>query len=209
MFPVGQKWIILSPWEAQPPKDRLPLIIKKGAFGSGEHETTMSCLEELEKLEDLRDKKVLELGCGTGILALAAAKLGAREVVAVDIDPKAVKLSRENAQLNGQAVDVIQGSLGDAPGRFHLIMANIHGDILMDMAPKMVKKLLPGGYLLLSGVAYHENYQVLLTYKGLGMKTLKNRFLEEYTTLLMKKSSIPVRSNRTCKTAWCSCPFPL
>lgn len=187
MFTVGQKWIILSPRETPPPKNRLPLIIKRGAFGSGEHETTLSCLEELEELKDLKDKKVLDLGCGTGILALAAAKLGAQEVVAMDIDPKAVRLSQENARLNSQTIHTIQGSIGEAPGRFHLIMANIHGDILMNLAPQIVKRILPGGYLLLSGVAYHENYQVLLTYGRLGMKTLKNRFLEEYTTLLMEK----------------------
>lgn len=187
MFSVGQKWIILSPGETPPLKGQLPLIIKKGAFGSGEHETTKSCLEELEKLKDLKGKRVLDLGCGTGILALAAAKLGAQEVMAVDIDPTAVELSRKNARLNRQAINVIQGSLGEVSGRFHLIMANIHGDILMNLAPQLVERLLPGGYLLLSGVAYHENYQVLLTYGRLGIKTLKNRFLEEYTTLLMEK----------------------
>ena len=187
MFTAGQRWILLSPGESLPPGNRLPLIIKRGAFGSGEHETTLSCLEKLEELKDLKDKRILDLGCGTGILALAAVKLGGQEVVAVDISPEAIKVCEENARINGLPLITCQGSIGETRGRFHLIMANIHGDILINMAPQIVERILPGGYLLLSGVAYHENYQVLLTYGKLGMKTLKNRFLEEYTTLLMEK----------------------
>lgn len=187
MILAGKRLVIISPKEP-PLEGRIPLIIQRGAFGSGEHETTLSCLEELENLAPLDGARVLDLGCGTGILAIAAALLGANPVTAVDIDPKAVEVTQENTRLNGIKMDIRLGSIEAAPGPFHLIMANIHGDILMALAPQMVGKLLPGGTLLLSGVAFHENYQVLLTFQSLGCQLLKNRFMEEYTTLLLERS---------------------
>ncbi len=187
MLIIGRTWAVLSPGE-NPPQGRTPLLVRKGAFGSGEHETTLSCLEELEALGDLQGRRVLDLGCGTGILAMAAALQGASSVVAVDIDPRAVAVTRENARLNGLSLEIHLGSLEKAPGSFHLIMANIQGDILMDLARDMVEKLLPGGTLLLSGVVFHENYQVLLTFQHLGCHLKKNRFMEEYTTLVMEKT---------------------
>ncbi len=187
MILVGEKLAILSA-EDTPPVGRIPLTIHRGAFGSGEHETTLSCLEELEHLTPLKGTRVLDLGCGTGILAIAAARMGAAMVVAVDIDPRAVEVTRRNAQTNTVEIDVRLGSIDAVPGSFHLIMANIHGDILMTLAIQMVEKLLPGGILLLSGIAFHENYQVLLTFQSLGCRFLKNRFMEEYTTLVMEKN---------------------
>ena len=188
MLPIGKTWAVIAPGE-RPPRDRIPLVIKRGAFGSGEHETTFTCLEELEAMGNLKGKRVLDLGCGTGILAIAAALLGAKPVVAVDIDPRAVEVTRENARLNNANLEVYQGSLDKARGSFHLIMANVQGDILMDLARDMVSRLSPRGTLLLSGVAFHENYQVLLTFRQLGCRLKKNRFLEEYTTLVMEKTS--------------------
>ncbi len=190
MLLIGRRWAVISPGET-PPRDRTPLVIQRGAFGSGEHETTLTCLEELEGMGNLMGKRVLDLGCGTGILAIAAALKGAHPVVAVDIDPRAVEVTRKNARLNNLELEIGLGSIEKAPGPFHLIMANIQGDILMDLAPVMVTRLSPGGTLLLSGVAFHENYQVLVTFKHLGCRLLKNRFMEEYTTLVMEKIPSP------------------
>ncbi len=188
MLLIGKTWVVIAPGE-EPPRGRIPLVIKRGAFGSGEHETTLTCLEELEAMGKLEGKRVLDLGCGTGILAIAAALLGAQPVVAVDIDPRAVEVTRENARLNNATLEVHPGSLDKAQGPFHLIMANIQGDILMNLAWDMVTRLTPRGTLLLSGVAFHENYQVLLTFQQLGCRLKKNRFMEEYTTLVMEKTS--------------------
>ncbi len=186
MLPIGKSWAVVAPGEAPPP-NRRPLVIQRGAFGSGEHETTLTCLEELENLDNLEGKRVLDLGCGTGILAIAAALLGAKPVVAVDIDHRAVEITSKNARLNGVDLEVKLGSVDKAQGPFHLIMANIQGDILMDLAREMMERLAPGGTLLLSGVAFHENYQVLLTFQYLGCRMVKNRFMEEYTTLVLEK----------------------
>ncbi len=185
MFTIGERWLILSPEEHVSVGGRLPLILERGAFGSGEHETTISCLEELEELNGLEGAKVLDLGCGTGILALAASKLGASSVVAVDIDQGAVETCRKNARLNDIPLEIKQGSIDAAHGSFDFVMANIQGDILMQLAPQILERLAPGGCLLLSGVAFHENYQVLLAFCELGAQLVRNRFMEEYTTLVM------------------------
>jgi ribosomal protein L11 methyltransferase len=185
VFIIGRSWLVLSPEERVSAEYRLPLVIDRGAFGSGEHETTVSCLEELEGLDGVEGTRVLDLGCGTGILALAASKMGASSVVAVDIDRGAVETCRENARLNAAGIEIVQGSIDAVRGRFNLIMANIHGDVLIQLAPLIVERLVSGGYALLSGVAFHENYQVLLTFSELGAQLVKNRFMEEYTTLIM------------------------
>ena len=123
------------------------------AFGTGQHPTTAMCLCALE--EFISDRAaVLDLGCGSGILALAAAKLGASRVVAIDNDPQAVKATTENAQAN-EAADVIEvreGTLDAISGEtFDLIVANISGLTLARMAPDLAEALNAGGRLILSG----------------------------------------------------------
>jgi ribosomal protein L11 methyltransferase len=123
------------------------------AFGTGQHPTTAMCLRALEKLVR-PGVRVLDLGCGTGILAIAAAKLGAASVVAVDIDPNAVRAARENAAANGvaDAVDVREGTLDALDGEsFDIIVANISGLTLERLAPELARRLAPSGALVTSG----------------------------------------------------------
>src|SRR5919108_639714 len=102
-FTVGG-FVIIPEGESAPPGEGIPLVLgKKGAFGSGEHETTASCLEELERLPGVEGMRCLDLGSGTGILAIAAVRLGARSVVAADIDPAAAASCADNARLNGMS----------------------------------------------------------------------------------------------------------
>lgn len=188
---AGKKLIILSSEEVEDAEDRIPILLGPGrAFGSGDHETTRSCLEELENFPSDLMKKVLDLGCGTGILAIAAVKLGAQSVTAIDPNPFAVETTTANVKLNGigKRINVLQGELNDLRGeRFDLIMANLYGDVLQDLIHEIPLYLNPGGYLLLSGIHYDYHYELKTGFIEMGLKLLKNRMLEEYTTLIFIK----------------------
>ena len=122
------------------------------AFGTGQHPTTAMCLRVLED-HVRKGTDVLDLGCGSGILAIAAAKLGAKQVVAIDVDPNAVRAARENAAANGVAnvIEVREGTLVGEAGRFDVIVANISGLTLERLAVDLVGSLAPGGSLITSG----------------------------------------------------------
>ncbi|MDP2948518.1 MAG: 50S ribosomal protein L11 methyltransferase [Chloroflexota bacterium] len=123
------------------------------AFGTGQHPTTLMCLCALEELVR-PGMSVLDLGSGSGILALAAARLGAASVLALDTDPQAVEIARENARINGleAVVRVEEGSLGEAQGAtFDLLVANISASAIVDLAVAMAAALKPGGVLIAGG----------------------------------------------------------
>ena len=171
--------------------DRIDLVMAPGAFGSGEHETSASCLELLETLPEPEGARVLDLGSGTGILAIAALKLGARSALCVDIDPAAVRTCKLNCEINGVAdrVEHACGTIEQVPGEpFELVLANLHGDILLQVAEVLVAKARPGGALLLSGIVHEDNFEVRRRYRGLGCTLLKNRMLEEFTTVLLRRA---------------------
>lgn len=128
------------------------------AFGTGNHETTRLCCERLATLAEKHGTsgRVIDAGCGSGILALSAARLGFRQVAAFDNDPEAVRVSRENAVLNGLdgAVDFFTGDLvsGLAGREAELVLANIQADVLMKFAPQLLAAVAQGGLLVLSGI---------------------------------------------------------
>ena len=139
-------------WEAEHPVHELPLgikIIPHCAFGAGYHETT-SLLINMLLSAHLTDKIVLDHGTGTGVLAIFAKHLGAKEVIAVDIDEKSVENAKENAALNGETIDV---RLGDTvpEGQYDLILANIHRNVLLANMSAYAAHLTPNGELWLSG----------------------------------------------------------
>ena len=140
-------------WEAEHPVQELPLgvkIVPHCAFGAGHHETTAMMIDALLET-DLQGLRVLDHGTGTGVLAIFAKRRGASEVLAVDIDEKSVENARENAALNSVEIDVRLGSTVPEEGRFDLIMANIHRNILLANMPSYAAHLNPGGQLWLSG----------------------------------------------------------
>ncbi len=149
---VGRRFRILPPWE-QRQQDRLNIIIDPAmAFGTGHHETTRSCLILLERYTDAQGK-FLDLGTGTGILAIAASLLGFRTVIAVDTDPLAVEATRHNAALNGiDTIDVRQGSLAGLSGTFACVAANLVSGVLVQLMPELFRVTAPGGICLLSGI---------------------------------------------------------
>jgi len=190
-FEVGKKLVIIRSNESSDSDERIPLVLGPGrAFGSGEHETTRSCLEELENMPWTSIKSVLDLGCGTGILAVAAVKLGARSVTAVDPNPFAVETAATNVKLNSAEdnIEILQGELKDLKGkRYDLIMANLYGDVLLELVTDLPLVLNSGGYLVLSGVHYEYHYELKTGFVEMGLTLLKNRMLDEYTTLIFKK----------------------
>jgi len=188
---IGHRFIILQPSEAIDSDERIPITLGPGkAFGSGEHETTRSCLEEMESIPVFPGAKVLDLGCGTGILSIAAAKMGAHSVMALDPDPDAIKTTTANIALN-KVENIVLPQLGELGTvkheRFDLILANLYGDILLKLVPDLPLCLNPGGYLLLSGIQYEYAFELKTGIMKAGLKILKSSYLEEFCTLLFKK----------------------
>ena len=173
--------------------ERIPIRLGPGlAFGSGEHETTRSCLEEMENIPVFSVAKVLDIGCGTGILSIAAAKLGARSVVALDPEPEAIEATINNIKLNRveKKISILQGEVQMVRGeRFNLIVANLYGDVLLTLASEIPPLLETGGYTLLSGIAFEYTYEVKTKLVKAGCELLKSMFLEEYCTLLFQKKA--------------------
>ncbi|MDA8429644.1 MAG: 50S ribosomal protein L11 methyltransferase [Geobacteraceae bacterium] len=157
---IGRRLLIVPSWEEpQPHPDDIVLRLDPGmAFGTGGHETTRLCLELLEQIMDnmptLLSPAVLDLGTGSGILAMAAVQLGAARVCAVDIDPLAVEVARENLAINGlsEQVECSTTPLESLNGCFDVILANILAEELVRLAPSLSERLAPGGSLVLSGI---------------------------------------------------------
>jgi ribosomal protein L11 methyltransferase len=158
----GEHVVVVPSWRAYEaaPGEVVVRLDPGMAFGTGQHETTRMCMEALECAVQ-RGARVLDAGCGSGILSLVAAKLGAAEVIAVDIDDVCVRVTDENALANGvdAIVQVRRGSLGaawpfDLPAshRFDVVVANIIARVIVEMAPSLVDALAGGGRLIVSGV---------------------------------------------------------
>ena len=156
---VGRLWVG-PPWET-PPEGTVSLVIEpKMAFGTGDHPTTALCLAAVDAFCAAHPGgSVLDVGTGTGVLALMARKLGAARVVGVDNDPMSVTLARENAALNGIAGVELSGATLDAiEGRFDLVVANILANTLVELAPTLVAHT--RGRLVLAGVLIHQEDEV-------------------------------------------------
>lgn len=189
-FQLG-KFTIIPEGEPLPASAGIPLYLgKKGAFGSGEHETTAACLGQLEHIASLQGYRALDLGSGTGILAIASLLLGAESAVAVDIEwPAAVSCSR-NALLNGveQRLLTVCGELATLSCcSFDLVMANIYADILLPLADRLVELTRHGGFILLSGIPLQDKYDIWRRYTQLGCRDVDAVMGEEFVTYLLEK----------------------
>jgi ribosomal protein L11 methyltransferase len=166
-FRVSERLAVRPPWEeAEPGAPGITLVIEPGlAFGTGQHETTWLCLEALDGLAVVArlPGRVLDVGCGTGILSIGAAKMGASEIVGLDVDPDAIAAARANAQTNGvaQAITLSDTPASDLEGTFPLVVANILAHILLALADALVARTAPGGRLILSGLLAEQADELL------------------------------------------------
>ena len=155
-------WIVPS-WHEAPDPDAIVLVLDPGmAFGTGSHPTTRLCLEWLER-HVTAGCSVLDYGCGSGILAIAAARLGAGSVAGVDIDPQAVEAARANAERNGVAA-LFADSAEPVAGEYDVVVANILSNPLRVLAPAICAHVRPGGRLALSGILREQVDEIIAIY---------------------------------------------
>jgi len=172
---ISEKLVIRPAWcEPVTPED---LVVDPGlAFGTGSHATTRICLKLLDEV--FRDRvfhRMLDLGTGSGVLAIAGARLGDGDVLALDIDPVAVETALENARKNSvaDAIRIEEGSIEKTAGSYDLITANLSGSLLVRLAGEIAARLAPRGFLIASGITPGERPGVLDGFAGVGLERVK------------------------------------
>lgn len=189
-IPVGEKLLIKPSWEDIEPTDRLVIELDPGmAFGTGTHATTTMCLEILERLIK-GGERVIDVGCGSGILSIAAALLGASQVQALDYDPVAVKVARENITTSGVGaiVSVAQSDLLQAAsGKAHIIVANIIARIIIQLIPQLDAFLAPGGLFIASGIIGERLDAVLASLAAHDFEVVEEMNEDDWYALVCRK----------------------
>ena len=162
-------------------------FIKNGAFGSGEHETTAGCLKMLE-LIDVRDKNILDVGCGTGVLSVGASVLGAKSVVSFDISFEACMTTKENFNFNNVSNGFVVCCYSDAiAGKFDVIFANIYVDVILHLVDFMQNSIVKEGFLILSGIPIEEYWTVKSVFEKKVLFEVKSIYHEDFVTILMRR----------------------
>ena len=196
LLEVGQRLVIKPSWiqhEANP--DQVVVELDPGmAFGTGYHPTTYGCLEALEQLLQ-PGMAVLDLGTGSGILTITAVHLGADRVVALDIDPQAVRAARQNFRRSRiqQKVSLAQGSLPHPlakPAQFDLVLANISQRAICERAPFLAPALKPGGFVVASGFLQTQAPDVVNALNELGMAVIEEWPREDWVTLVLQEPQV-------------------
>lgn len=168
---AGERFTVIPPW-IRHEGPRVPIIIEPGmAFGTGHHETTRSCIVLMERYAPSDGRgRFLDLGTGTGLLAIAAWKLGFREVAGVDTDPLAVEAARRNLALNqAEAVELYEGDISSVQGDFDMIAANLISGMLIELAKDMRERLRPGGVAVLAGILKAQEDEVIAAMHDAGL----------------------------------------
>jgi ribosomal protein L11 methyltransferase len=185
---IGRLRIVPAHMEAEPDAIRL---VDAAAFGTGLHPTTALCLEALdEEVELLRPDVVLDVGTGSGVLALGALMLGVRRSVAIDIDDEALRVARENARLNGllMRLELRRGGPETVTGTWPLVVANILAAPLIEMAPALVRRVAHHGRLVLSGIPASVEHDVNQAYCHLGMRRVDATRRAGWVALVLQAS---------------------
>jgi len=215
-IPIGKRLIIVPAWLESPDDSRISIKIDPGmAFGTGTHPTTQLCLELIEERFNIAGPQtavegststarlsspVIDIGCGSGILSIAALKLGASFALGVDIDEASIKASHENAEANGIPADQVVFGLGSVTeilaGRFQmlnapLVLANILAPIIIRLFDMGLAKLVsPGGVLVLSGILEEQTEGVIFSAKAQGLKLVQRYQMGDWVALLVKAGKV-------------------
>jgi ribosomal protein L11 methyltransferase len=184
--------VVRPPWEAYEPKpgERVLELEPGRAFGTGLHETTRLVAQALaDHASELPGVTVLDVGCGSGVLALIAISLGAARAVAVDVDPEAIDVTRENADRNAltDKVDASTTAIEDVALVSPVVVANIEARILIPMADELARHVAPGGLLLLSGILVPQKDDVRAAYPALEL--VASPTIGEWTLLALRKKA--------------------
>ena len=193
---IGERLIVVPEWESAKTHGRIPLILNPGlTFGTGSHATTRLCLTALEK-HVTGGQRVLDLGCGSGILSIAALLLGADHAFACDIDEKCVDVAYENAALNGIGKDRYTVRWGDVLSdkqlqkemgeQYDIIAANIVSDVIIGLAPQVRPFLKEGGLFLTSGIIDTRAAEVAQKLRDAGWEIVEERSSEGWFSYLCK-----------------------
>jgi ribosomal protein L11 methyltransferase len=190
---VGEEFLVAPPWAKLPPLGSRHLItIEPGmAFGTGTHATTRGCMEFLERVARSLDNKqftAVDVGTGSGILAIALAKLGARKVWALDNDPVALKVAEENIRYNAVQKNVLCSAVPlNRLRTFPVVVANLTAETILSLAESLSKRVAPGGYLILSGILRPKTEQLVRYFGSTGFRLVKLKEEKEWATLLLKR----------------------
>jgi len=204
---ISERIVIVPSWEAYEPAEgeRIVLLDPGSAFGTGSHATTSMCAEiidsiifKLEKIYtasenpehfELKDK-ILDLGCGSGILSIIAGKLGATDIDAVDIDEVAVSVARDNIRKNGldNAIRCFAGQASELKsGAYKIIVANIIADVLFDVSDEVKRLLQKNGYFIASGIIDSKKKRVVDKYISAGFELIETKEKEDWVALVFTK----------------------
>ena len=192
---AGRFYVYGAHVTAPRPAGSLPILIEASvAFGTGRHESTSGCLLALQDLAKRRRfRRPLDMGCGSGILAIAMAKLWPVKILAADLDPDSVAMAAENMRCNGAAAavrvvasDGYRGAVVNRAAPYDLVVANILAGPLAAMAPGLRRVLAPGGTAVLSGLLREQEAQVLSPHRGLGLRLRRRIRLGSWTTLVLE-----------------------
>ena len=186
---VGEKVVIRPIWEEYKGKpDEIVISLDPGmAFGTGEHETTRMCIQALEKYVK-KDSTVFDVGCGSGILALAAAKLGAKKAVGVDLDPVAVESAKENLKYNdAKNIEILHGDLLEViSGKADIVVANIIAEVICILTEDVSKAINPGGYFITSGIIHDRVDMVTKKMEECGFEVVSKNKDGEWNCIIAK-----------------------
>jgi len=188
---IGKRFLVTPPWIRPKDARRHTVLIEPAmAFGTGTHETTRSCLEFIDELcAEAVPARALDVGTGSGVLAIGMARLGVREVLALDNDPVALEAARANLRLNGldHAVTLSGTSVGRVRRLFPLVVANIILETLVELAGPLSRRVSAKGALILSGLLHDHVPAVVQRFPGFRLEQHRQR--KEWSTLLLRKES--------------------
>ena len=193
---IGRRFVIKPSWrDYTPTGDDIVIEIDPGlAFGSGLHPTTQLCLKLFEEM-DLSGQSFFDVGTGSGVLSIAALKLGAEPIRAVDIDDVAVRVAQENFELNGFPLDQVDAPIETAVGsaadmgerQWQLVVANILAHILIQLMPQLAAAITPGGKLILSGMIAEQEAEVTAEAQTHGLTVIDRKTEEDWVALVVER----------------------